>query len=755
MKKIYGFIKEKKYLTMGAILFLIAVFIIGNLWEFNNRIYENEYRSHLNLLEELSQQGSQIVEKQLTGYVQELTGISMFFPEGELHTEENMKKLKKVAGEFGFQRIGLADSNGTSVLTNGKTLDISSADYFVQVMEGEKVITELKDSRIKDAKIFIVAVPIYDKKQEARGVLYGVVEIDSFDPYKNTSMQSEFQYVQVIDINGAYIMKSDKNSVKITEDNIFERLKKFTVSMDEDEIKGKMAEGEVFYLEVDEKEEEFLGYFAPLQTDNWYVVTILSKNHITDEVDDLLEEDLQLFLTKMAAAVVLLCIVIVYFFRREKIEIEELYQKLKVNDKLLRGAISTSKNGVFIYDIKEDKIRIVNNADRLGNFPPEVEHVTKKLLANMPQDEKTRRQIEEMQAGIKKLDSKAEYEFTVDSKEEGVPAKNFVIHVEVQRDQRGNAQQCVGIVEDVTENRYLKTEMELRERLLAGIVGFMVIDLGRDKILHLSKKMSEYCGQGECYSEALSGMLMNMVNVEYRNYIGEFSSPDKLLENFRNGIRICRGEYIADDVNGEKYWMESEIRLEEDEKTGACIAYISLKNIDDKKKNELLLRQEAERDYLTGLYNRRRGMTMIEQRLKKQKNNTQNKSAFVMIDLDNFKTLNDTLGHQTGDKALKDAARIMQRHFREYDVICRLAGDEFVVFLVDIPETVIRRNIEILLKKLCLTYGKEKEVSISASAGIAVCPDQGTDLKVLYEKADKALYKAKRSGKNSVEFYQA
>ena len=181
------------------------------------------------------------------------------------------------------------------------------------------------------------------------------------------------------------------------------------------------------------------------------MVTILSKNHITDEVDALLEEDLQLFLTKMAAAVVLLCIVIVYFFRREKIEIEELYQKLKVNDKLLRGAISTSKNGVFIYDIKEDKIRIVNNANRLGNFPPEVEHVTKKLLANMPQDEKTRRQIEEMQAGIKKLDSKAEYEFTVDSKEEGVPAKNFVIHVEVQRDQRGNAQQCVGIVEDVTE----------------------------------------------------------------------------------------------------------------------------------------------------------------------------------------------------------------------------------------------------------------------------------------------------------------
>lgn len=150
MKKIYGFIKEKKYLTMGAILFLIAVFIIGNLWEFNNRIYENEYRSHLNLLEELSQQGSQIVEKQLTGYVQELTGISMFFPEGELHTEENMKKLKKVAGEFGFQRIGLADSNGTSVLTNGKTLDISSADYFVQVMEGEK---SLQNSRTAGSRM--------------------------------------------------------------------------------------------------------------------------------------------------------------------------------------------------------------------------------------------------------------------------------------------------------------------------------------------------------------------------------------------------------------------------------------------------------------------------------------------------------------------------------------------------------------------------------------------------------------------------
>ena len=127
---------------------------------------------------------------------------------------------------------------------------------------------------------------------------------------------------------------------------------------------------------------------------------------------------------------------------------------------------------------------------------------------------------------------------------------------------------------------------------------------------------------------------------------------------------------------------------------------------------------------------------------------------FLILDLDDFKRLNDTLGHQMGDRALQEVADILRSHFREYDIICRLAGDEFVVLIKNLPYDVIRKNTGILLRKLHLQYKRgQQSVDISASAGVAVWPTHGSSFKELYEKADKALYYAKEKGKKTYEIY--
>lgn len=95
---------------------------------------------------------------------------------------------------------------------------------------------------------------------------------------------------------------------------------------------------------------------------------------------------------------------------------------------------------------------------------------------------------------------------------------------------------------------------------------------------------------------------------------------------------------------------------------------------------ERQLLEWADMDYLTGLYNRRSGIEQINGFLKQMKENTEQTHAFVILDLDNFKLLNDTLGHQIGDQALQEVAEILKQHFRDQDIICRLAGDEFVIF---------------------------------------------------------------------------
>lgn len=110
---------------------------------------------------------------------------------------------------------------------------------------------------------------------------------------------------------------------------------------------------------------------------------------------------------------------------------------------------------------------------------------------------------------------------------------------------------------------------------------------------------------------------------------------------------------------------------------------------------------------------------------------------------------NDTLGHQSGDRALREVAQILRHHFREEDVVARLGGDEFMVlFRAPDSRERLENRLQQLMDKLHLQYeGGEKTVCITGSAGVAVAPDAGTALDVLYKKADAALYQVKQSKK--------
>lgn len=166
------------------------------------------------------------------------------------------------------------------------------------------------------------------------------------------------------------------------------------------------------------------------------------------------------------------------------------------------------------------------------------------------------------------------------------------------------------------------------------------------------------------------------------------------------------------------------------------------------------LREKADRDSLTGLYNRSYAVEKINGMLQEFSPVPECVHTCVLMDLDNFKKLNDTLGHQKGDQALQDVANILRQHFREYDIVCRLGGDEFLVFVQNIPRNVIEKNIGSLLKKLTLTYEKEeKKICITVSAGIYLVQEPGHDFRELYQKADEMLYRVKNSSKNGYRIY--
>lgn len=166
------------------------------------------------------------------------------------------------------------------------------------------------------------------------------------------------------------------------------------------------------------------------------------------------------------------------------------------------------------------------------------------------------------------------------------------------------------------------------------------------------------------------------------------------------------------------------------------------------KINETLLLGRVSQDYLTNVLNRNAAESTIGQILTEVQEGTQH--ALFMIDIDKFKSINDTYGHFFGDQVLITIAEHIKNVFSEDDIVARMGGDEFLVFVKDFKDIAI---LESNANELCTSLYKSKKIQdipicISASIGISLYPQNGETFLELYKSADKALYRAKESGKN-------
>ena len=162
------------------------------------------------------------------------------------------------------------------------------------------------------------------------------------------------------------------------------------------------------------------------------------------------------------------------------------------------------------------------------------------------------------------------------------------------------------------------------------------------------------------------------------------------------------------------------------------------------------IQERAEKDALTGLFNRGAARQHINRLLARPMHDRDTISALLMIDLDNFKMINDTYGHLFGDEVLTRSASRIRKLFRSNDIIGRIGGDEFIVFIDSIPgiELIQTRCQQLIASLQTSFFDDESGMRISASVGVALVPEHGTTLTELYHKADQALYKAKKLGKN-------
>ncbi len=213
-------------------------------------------------------------------------------------------------------------------------------------------------------------------------------------------------------------------------------------------------------------------------------------------------------------------------------------------------------------------------------------------------------------------------------------------------------------------------------------------------------------------------------------------------------------EVICKKRNGERITTLCSYTAVKD-RDGAIVAYRGMiRDITEKKKSEELIWQQANFDTLTGLPNRNMFHDRLGQEIKKSYRECL-PLALLLIDLDHFKQVNDTLGHAVGDLLLQEAARRIRSCVRGSDTLARLGGDEFTVILSAISES---GHVEDVAQKIVGRLAEpfrlgSDEVYVSASIGITIYPSDADDIDSLVKNADQAMYVAKSKGRNRFSYF--
>jgi diguanylate cyclase (GGDEF)-like protein/PAS domain S-box-containing protein len=302
---------------------------------------------------------------------------------------------------------------------------------------------------------------------------------------------------------------------------------------------------------------------------------------------------------------------------------------------------------------------------------------------------------------------------------------------------------------DVTERKKVEAALHLRNRAIeSSSQGMLILNAeGPDNMIEYVNPAFEQI-TGYSKSDVIGKGLATL-------YGSDITQPSlrkfQLAIQERHETQVVLRNYRKD---GSLFWNELYISPVMDEKNTVTHFICTMSDISERRKMEEQLLRQATHDTLTNLPNRSLLLDRAEQTLLSTR---LNHSVFAMLflDLDRFKLVNDSLGHNIGDELLKEVSKRLLRNIRESDTIARIGGDEFVALfpLLNNAEEVIPLAQRIL-KAIAKPYNiKTHELNITASVGISFYPKDGKTVEQLMKNADISMYHAKDSGRNNFKFY--
>ncbi|WP_448202849.1 sensor domain-containing diguanylate cyclase [Azospirillum sp. sgz302134] len=308
-------------------------------------------------------------------------------------------------------------------------------------------------------------------------------------------------------------------------------------------------------------------------------------------------------------------------------------------------------------------------------------------------------------------------------------------------DSVGNFGGIVGVIHDLTEG--LPSEERLQAILEQSPIGVSVSRRDNGRIIFANTRFAELIGLKR----------EDVIGRQARDYYLDSNQRDRVVERLRTSGSVVNMEVQFRRADGSAFWTLFTVNQAVIQGVQVNLAWIY--DYTERRNMEEALRDMASRDPLTGIYNRRSFMELARSQLARAHRFNEPMSIFV-LDVDHFKRINDSYGHATGDDALRMVAGGCQAILREYDILGRLGGEEFVVVLPGATadeSRVVAERVRRHLARMAIP-GPEGRFHLSCSIGISALDGPNDTLEKAIHRADLALYRAKREGRNRVVVFE-
>ncbi|MEG1186130.1 MAG: diguanylate cyclase [Eubacterium sp.] len=431
---------------------------------------------------------------------------------------------------------------------------------------------------------------------------------------------------------------------------------------------------------------------------------------------------------------------------------KEVELALRIDEERYRIAMQSIEDIVIDYDIKTHVMYHSSKAMEIYGVPEFVENMPQSILDNGTILEESRdvylNLFRQLATNVKNCNC-----ILKTRAKDGRILWNRLTFTAIFDDE-GNTAHAIGILQDITREKSieLQHQRETRYLELSSKEGtfYYEADLTNKRFLMGHESIVQMYGKvpTDDFNTVIDLLLKYKIYEPDREIVRTYTKIETLTNAYNAGVLRTGMEYRR-IIDGKPIWSECSMQcfIDPEDQNLHCVGCI--RNINEMKIKELALQEKAERDLMTGLYNKVTTELLIKN-LTDFAEKDEVSGAFMLIDLDNFKNVNDTLGHISGDEVISKASKGLLPLFRQGDIVGRIGGDEFVVYMnrIESEEIVVKKAHQICDMLHAIEITNDHAYKISGTIGIAMFPTHGKNFEELYKKADRALYYAKEQGKD-------